>query len=137
MNQAQAISATLVPDAQRLDALPRAFGSRYMLPVEAGVFNWMRRYVPFYTGGDYHFYTLSNGGFFMALKTNGLMRVHTPNGFDHMVSAETAGVIAMIYVLNGLMWRAPEAQVLADRYQQLREYAKGLPDCSLIFAAID
>jgi hypothetical protein len=61
-----AVTASLVTGEARPDFLPFYFGTRRMLRGEALVYGWMKRLCKSYDGGYWHFYTLSNGGFYMA-----------------------------------------------------------------------
>ena len=68
-NQAQELiplAAVLVDDEHRLDFLPTYFGPRLMMRGEALVYGWMRRLAEGYNGGFWNYYTLTNGGFYMA-----------------------------------------------------------------------
>ncbi|WP_241199367.1 antirestriction protein [Ectopseudomonas oleovorans] len=66
------IVATRVAEADRLRFLPTYFGPSMlrMLRGEALVFGWMGRLCAAYHGGFWHFYTLSNGGFYMGGSQN-------------------------------------------------------------------
>lgn len=59
------IEAHKVSDDARIHTWPRHFG-RHTLAVEDAIYCWMRRLAPRYSGGSWHFYELSNGGFYMA-----------------------------------------------------------------------
>ncbi|PWI79195.1 restriction endonuclease, partial [Enterobacter sp. CGMCC 5087] len=64
---APALTATLVPDNQRVEFWPEHFGSiPQWIILEPTVFAWMDRFCADYNGGIWNFYTLSNGGAFMA-----------------------------------------------------------------------
>lgn len=63
------ISATLVPDEQRVGFWPQRFGSiPQWIILEPTIFTWMHRFCADYNGGIWNFYTLSNSGAFMARK---------------------------------------------------------------------
>ena len=64
--QEQPVTASLVAEAQRLDFLPAYFGPRLMMRGEALVYAWLRRLCERYNGAYWHYYTLSDGGFYMA-----------------------------------------------------------------------
>ncbi|MDT8844009.1 antirestriction protein [Paraburkholderia fungorum] len=59
------ITSSVVPDELRLNVLPRYLG-RHFLQGEALVYDWAARLCPTYDGGFWNFFTLSNGGFYMA-----------------------------------------------------------------------
>lgn len=61
------LTATVAPDEERLRFWPRYFGSiPQWITLEPRVFAWMDRLCAGYSGGIWDFYTLSNGGAFMA-----------------------------------------------------------------------
>ena len=64
--QDQPVTASLVAEAQRLDFLPTYFGPRLMMRGEALVYAWLRRLCERYNGAYWHYYTLSDGGFYLA-----------------------------------------------------------------------
>jgi hypothetical protein len=60
------LTVTQVPDEQRIDFWPSTLAlSRSGYP-GAAYFAWMDRFCEGYSGGIWSFYTLSNGGAFMA-----------------------------------------------------------------------
>lgn len=58
--------ANLVAENNRLSFLPTFFGQHLMIRGEALVFGWLDRLSEDYNGGYWHFYTLTNGGFYLA-----------------------------------------------------------------------
>ena len=78
--------------------------------VESAVFSWMRVLSPDYSGGGWNFYTLSNGGFFMSPDDDDkLFEMRSPNGFSAEVSAQDAGITAMLFAfrLSLKSWASP------------------------------
>jgi hypothetical protein len=66
LNDNTPITAARVPDEERMNTLPTHFG-RHLLNVENATYAWLRELSEEYSGGYWHFYELSNGGFYMAL----------------------------------------------------------------------
>lgn len=65
------LTATPVPDEQR-PILPLHFGAiTQWITLEPRIFAWMDRFCDEYSGGLWSFYTLSNGGAFMAPDAEG------------------------------------------------------------------
>lgn len=124
-----------VPNNLRIGALPFVFG-RYALWVESLTFEWMRRLNSSYTGGNWEFCNLSNGGFYMAISDKNPQQISTPNGYEGAVSADAASIIACLYALNILSNRT-EDDLLITKFYELRDYAKTHPEEEAIFAAID
>lgn len=131
------VTATLVPEHERLSFLPKFFGEKYMIRAESLVYNWMRILCEEYNGGCWHFYTLSNGGCYMALATNNTMRIYVDgNGFSGEMSADAAGIIASLFMLSSLAEINMEDKTI-DLYYLLRDFASEHPEGGLIFRAID
>ena len=74
----EVITATRVPDEDRLNFWSRHVGPKYMLSFERHVFGWMRRLCGDYDGGFWEFYELSNGGFYIAPQNGSKMRLIWP-----------------------------------------------------------
>jgi len=129
------VTATLVPEASRLLALPVAFGLAGLW-VESLNCEWMRRLDPTYKGGSWDFYNLSNTGFYMAVHGDKRQLIIAPNGYEAEVSADAAGIIASLYALNTLANRT-ESDLMIEKYYQLRDYACEHAEREEILAAID
>jgi Antirestriction protein len=65
-----------------------------MLAVHDAVYRWMRRLAPEYSGGYWHFYELSNGGFYMAPECEPLLLRVEGNGYEGVMSSAAAGITA-------------------------------------------
>lgn len=130
------IVATLVPDDKRLSVLPDFFEFRQMLHAESMTFDFMTRLSIDYAGGYWHYYRLSNGGFYMAPAIETPMRVTwNGNGYEGTMSADAAGIVATLFMLNVMAEDGTER--MADLYYQLRDFAHEHADSRAIFSAID
>ena len=129
------ITATVVPEHYRLGFLPRHFG-KLMLIVEHNVYDHLSRLATEYTGGYWEFVDLSNGGCFI-YPTQKTVQIAAPNGFDGTVSGEVAGIIATLYTLSNLSFEYQDADCLAERFHQLRDFAIEHEQSHDILAAID
>lgn len=134
-NAKSPITAAIVPEASRLLALPLAFGN-LGLWVESMTYEWMNRLDPEYMGGIWEFYTLSNTGFYMAIRDGKSQVIIAPNEYQGEVSADAAGIIATLYALNTLANRT-ESEPVIEKYYLLRDYAKAHSEGDEILAAID
>ena len=90
------ITVALVPDANRVDFVHGLFGIDFPMRLEPTIFSMASLLAPRYTGGLWRFYTLSNGGFFMAPDSEPF-DVVSENGFAGKLSAEALGVTACLY----------------------------------------
>lgn len=135
------VVANLVADGDRLSFLPTVFGPHLMIRGEALVFGWLDRLSEDYNGGYWHFYTLTNGGFYLAPSSDTSMRISVEgNGFDGEMSADAAGIVATFFALSQLTGEVQGTQAgdtLIDRYFFLRNFAAEHVEAGLIFRAID
>lgn len=129
------VTALRVPDDERMNTLPRHFG-RYMLHVEDAVYDFMRQLVHEYGGGLWHFYELSNGGFYMAPQMERVTLEVAGNGYSGEMSADAAGVTACLFAFSHLSFQV-QNDVIARHYYQLRDFALEHAEAAGIFAAID
>ena len=60
------VTRELVPENQRLAITEKLFGIHFPLKLEPVIYGITERMAEDYTGGYWEFYTLSNGGFYMA-----------------------------------------------------------------------
>lgn len=129
------ITSTIVTGASRLDTLPAVF-ERYATWVESTTYEWMRRLNRSYSGGYWDFYNLSNGGFYMGLAVPEKLMISAPNGYQAIVSADAASIIASLYALCNVANNS-ESQLIIEKYHQLRDYAVSHVERNAILAAID
>lgn len=128
------ITAKLVPDHDRLKFLPRLFGTA-MVRIESEIYDAMSELCSEYTGGYWHFYTLSNGGFYMAPATSGPMRLQVDgNGYDGLMSGDAAGIVAVLMMFSHTSF---SDENFSAYFHALREFALEHAERDAIFAAID
>lgn len=144
---------------RRLAFAPRLFATPFG---EQMVANFLHKHSN-YDGGLWHFYEVPRGisGHIAAwtdivttrptgyiAPAEGTYRLAIPgNYFEGDVSADAAGIIATLFVLNHLSWTASEmgneyaqtCQGLIDRQDALKDYISIIkhPESHLIFRAID
>ena len=135
------VAATLVAEGDRLSFLPAFFGPRLTMRGESLVFGWLDALSENYNSGFWRFYTLTNGGFYMAPATDKRMRLSVDgNGFNGEMSADAAGIVATLFAVGQLaaeVHGTDAGDTLADHYHALRDFAKTHPEAGLIFRAID
>ena len=133
------IVATLVPEEERLDFLPRHFG-KHMLTVETYIYSQFAKLCPTYTGGYWHFYELSNGGCYLAPNRETYPLMHDGNFFEATVSGDAAGIIVSLFTFSHvsfLLEDDPLGPRVAQYFHLLRDFAGDHPEAGLIFRAID
>lgn len=133
----QLILATIVPEAERLDFLPRHFG-HLMLTVERQTYSWLSTLSQDYSGGLWHFYSLNNSGCYIAPAAPERLRIVVHgNDFAGTLSADAAGITATLFALSNLAFKFPRVEMLSTRFRQLRAFAAEHTERLLIFQAID
>lgn len=136
MTQLPLATARLVSDDARLDFLPKHFGPRFMLRGESAIYRWLNRLSADYQGGYWHYYDIP-ASFYLAPAREEPMRIIWPlNGCDCTVSADAAGVVAMLYAWRELC-EFPACHHLVDKYYALLAFADAHPEAGAIQAAID
>jgi hypothetical protein len=130
------VTATLVTgDDERLQCLPRIAGIRCTL-LENTIYDMLGMVCTDYAGGYWDFFTLSNGGFYMAPKTIKTFRLTCENMFEAEVDANTAGLIACGLAYSHLSF-IKGGQCFADAYHRLSEFIFQHPEVGTIRAALD
>uniref|UniRef100_UPI00300E4ED2 antirestriction protein n=1 Tax=Citrobacter arsenatis TaxID=2546350 RepID=UPI00300E4ED2 len=121
------ITASRLPDERRITFWPQYFGTvpQWIL-LEPRLFAWMDRLCEDYYGGIWQFYTLSNGGAFMAPEPEDgnedkwtLFNDMNGNGAD--MSAEAAGIAACLLEYSHHACRT-ECDAMTAHYYRLRDY---------------
>lgn len=149
----------IVPDENRLRYIPELFFTPFG---ESMVMNWLSQHSD-YDGGYWHYFVIPEGAEgriaphtdarlkttgYIAPDFEGTYRIWVPgNYFESEVSADAAGIIATLMVLNALSWKASEmgqkytetCRLLVERQDALKDYVSIIkhPEAHLIFRAID
>lgn len=132
------ITSNIVPESDRMAIVDRLFGLAYVLKLEPAVFSIAEALSEEYTGGFWEFHELSNGGFFMAPRFDTEFTLSCENGFEGKVSPCAFGITVCLYAYSELSFAGDRlAQVCAEQYHLLREYASQHPEAKLILRAID
>ncbi|MFK3914883.1 antirestriction protein [Enterobacter cancerogenus] len=136
------IVCTPVPDEQRVAFWPGHFGSiPQWITLEPQIFAWMDRFCEDYCGGIWHFYTLSNGGAFMAPEADAdndekWALFNRMNGNGAAMSAGAAGITVCLIAYSHHACRT-ECDAMTEHYYRLRDYALSHAECSAIMHIID
>jgi len=136
------VTASLVSeDSQRLKILPLMFG-RHFMRGEALAYIWLRRLSKSYDGGVWNYYTLSNGGYYMAPDMGDAcltMRVNG-NGFEGSMSPDAAGIVTSLFALDQVMHEVKtkdERDFLLRQYYRLLNFVMFHPERHSIIRATD
>ncbi|HFD2064169.1 TPA: antirestriction protein [Serratia marcescens] len=140
--QVTPLTASKVPNHRRPRFWPQHFGNiPQWITLEPHIFAWMDRFCANYNGGFWRFYTLSNGGAFIAPEADGapnepwaLFNPMNGNGAD--MSADAAGIAVCLLVYSHHACRT-ECDAMTEHYYRLRDYALRHPECNTIMHIID
>lgn len=135
-----AITASVIPDELRIGFWLQHFGSiPQWITFEPQIFGWMDRLCADYSGGVWSFYTLSNGGAFMAPESEHdekWILFNNMNGNGAELTSEAAGIVACLMAYSYHACRI-ECDAMTEHYYRLRNYALNHPECSAIMHLID
>lgn len=132
------VTSTLVPESERMSVVDTLFGVRYVTLLEPTVFSMAGMLAAAYDGAFWEFYTLSNGGFYMAPRGDDIFDVSCDNGFDGKLSASGLGIASCLYAYSHLSFGGDAfADLCATQYHLLREHAFEHPEALEIMRAID
>lgn len=132
------ITRTQCPENLRHEFLPKAVGKyfhRYEMLTLAFMDKACENYDRGY--GYWNSYNLSNGGFYMSIRTEDRLKIQWPdNFFKGEMSADAAGIGVSLFAQNALCWEA-KSERFNDQFYALRDYAAQHEEASLIFGFID
>jgi len=132
------ITSQLVADDQRIPLTARLFGIHFPVRLEPFVFGMAGTLAAGYHGGYWQFHALSNGGFYMAPRSDRNFNVACDNGFEGQLSADALGVVCCLYAYSHLSFGdGAFAGTCAEHYHLLREYMFGHAEVRSILRAID
>lgn len=138
MNILDSISSHCVPDDDRVQYAANLFGIHFPMRLEPTVFDMAGRLAADYTGGYWQFYALSNGGFYMAPKSDTIFNVSCENGYVGKLSADALGIAACLYAYSHLSFSEGEfAATCAQQYHWLRDFMMEHAEVRAILGAID
>lgn len=134
--QGSTIKKHIVPGHLRASTLPNKFPGLYMV-YESLVFRYLELFSSSYEGGYWDFVELSNGGFYMSLRSSQPFHLFiASNGFDGEMSADAASVVVNLFAQCQLA-NQHELDSLIDMYHALRGYASEHSEARQILRAID
>lgn len=122
--------------AERLRCLPDVAGPHF-IALEHTVYDMLAMFSADYQGGFWHYYRLSNGGFYMAPSDTGQLRLRCAgNGFDGAVTADAAGLVATAMAYSHLSFRA-DGERFGRAYDLLSRFIVQHAEARTIHAALD
>lgn len=136
---ATTITRQLVPDNQRMEITAKLFGISFPKRIEPFVFAMAEEIGHEYRGGLWQFYSLSNGGFYMAPDFDTEFTVSCESGFSGSMTADALGITACLYAYSHLSFSDNQelAEICAQQFHWLRDYMLEHPEVQVILGAID
>jgi hypothetical protein len=134
------ITCQLVSDSQRLSHTEKLFGLAFPLAIEPAIYTFADHLAEDYQGGYWHFYTLSNGGFYMAPMADKPFQISCDNGYEGQLSADAFGIICCLYAYSHLSFSnkpATLSPLCTKQFHWLRDYALDHAESGAILEAID
>ena len=132
------VTREIVPEDQRMVVVERLFGMAFPLQLEPVVYGITDRMAQEYSGGYWDFYTLSNGGFYMAPSEDKVFHVKCQNMYEGDLSADALGITACLYAYSNLSFSLSDiAREYARHDHLLREYSMEQAELPSILAATD
>ncbi|OQW86107.1 MAG: hypothetical protein BWK72_18670, partial [Rhodoferax ferrireducens] len=82
---------------------------------------------------------LSNGGFYLAPRSDTIFNVSSANGFEGQMTGDALGITVCLYAYSHLSFGdgSEFTELCANHYHWLREYAMGHREVRSILRAID
>ena len=136
------INRQQVSDKQRIQHTADLFGNRFPLNIEPAVYSIAGNIASEYNGAYWEFYSLSNGGFYMAPcsdQADQAYQVSCENGYEGKLSADALGITACLYAYSHSSFSSDQtfAEICANHYHWLRAYMLEHKEASSILSAID
>jgi len=133
------IQKTLLNESERIQFPAQLFGTYFPFQVEPTIYQMASYISDQYQGSLWRMYRLSNGAFCMVPDSEKDFTVVCENFFQGKLSADAFGVTACLYAYSYLSFsdNPTLAELCANQYHWLREYALEHPEANAIMAAID
>ncbi len=134
------ITRQLVADQQRLSHTGQLFGLHFPLTIESAIYTFADHLAEDYHGGYWQFYTLSNGGFYMAPMADNPFQISCDNGYTGSLSADAFGIVCCLYAYSHLSFSNKPASLsplCTKQFHWLRDYALEHAESGAILAAMD
>jgi hypothetical protein len=133
------ITSKLVSSHLRTKVTAQLFGLNFPMRLEPTVFSFADHLAENYSGGQWDFQTLSNGGFYMHPRSDEPFIVSCENGHEGNLSGDALGIVVCLYAYSHLSFYGGGGLdlVCAEHYHRLREFALNHDEAGGIFSAID
>lgn len=132
------ITKSVVAELDRSDFINGLFGFMFPMVIEPAIFAFASSLSSEYQGGYWQFYSLGNGGFYMAPDGDDLSII-SENGYRVEMSGDALGLSACLYAFSHLSFsdRVELAKLCGDHYRLLYDYVFDHPESASILRVID
>ena len=139
ISESTTITRQLVPEEQRSSLTAKLFGAHFPLRLEPVIYGITERMAEAYSGGYWHFYSLDNGGFYMAPDADRVFAFSCDNYYQGELSADALGIVSCLYAFSNLSFSHNEcfARLCSRHYHLLRHYMYDHAEVASILGAID
>lgn len=137
MSNKTTVTCQRIKENQRISHTAKLFGSNFPMALEPATYQFSERLSPDYSGGYWHFYQLSNGGFYMAQDDEEPFLVISDNGFEGIMSADALGITACLYAYSNLSFDTKLTEICARHYHLLLEFMLEHAEVRAILSATD
>lgn len=134
------VTRNLVPEDQRLAVVEQLFGIHFPLRLEPVIYGITEKMTQgACRGGYWQFYTLGNGGFYMAPDDDQMYSLVCDNYWQGELSGGALGIVSCLYSFSHLSFSNDLgfAKICARHYHWLREFMFTHPGVASILRAID
>jgi Antirestriction protein len=132
------ITRQLVAEDQRTNVTADLFGVYFPIQLELFIFSMASRLSEDYGGGYWLFYSLDNGGFYMAPDSEGQFQVTSENGSEGSMSSDAFGITVCLFGFSNLSFGSGQfAETCAEQFHLLREFMMDHAEAGAILAATD
>lgn len=130
------IVTTVVPGHLRAATLPKRFPGMFLV-FESLVYRYFEVFSEDYRRGYWEYIDLSNGGFYMSLKSNSRFYLTVASkGFEAEMTADAASLVVNMFAV-GQLANEHRTGYLIELYHLLRDFASEHPESSRILGATD
>lgn len=139
MNIKATIYSERLDESKRVTQTDKLFGIYFPMLLEPSIFSMAGKLSNDYTGGYWHFYALSNGGFYLAPEIPETLSVKSENGYACEMTADALGITACLYAYSHLSFTdlGKFSETCARQYHLLRECVFEHQEAKLILKVID
>ena len=130
------VTATLMPQNARMGLMHELF-NKHFITVEILIYTNMVRVCPHYQRGEWAFYLLSNGGFYMApLAAPSWFVVYAAKEYQGSLLSNPTGMLVTSMALNQLTcWR--DGEYITEMAFRLRDFIRLQPEADRLCDLLD